>query len=161
MSPEIQTANDLRMFETMQPGPTSIQIEALLGQFLLPGFFLESNPQTNGAIDCIVPDHSCKIHRSIVVILYIYKIKIGKLFILFNIYYDAGFSRHMKGELRMSDSDNDKRKSHIIFRLLHKPIPNDPALRVNLERTLSDRLLKRTSLRPVTEESDHPVRSSG
>jgi len=33
LSPEIQTANDLRMKKTMQPGPTSVQVKALLGLF--------------------------------------------------------------------------------------------------------------------------------
>jgi hypothetical protein len=36
LSPEIQTANDLWTIETMQPGPTSIQVEALLGLFPVP-----------------------------------------------------------------------------------------------------------------------------
>jgi len=35
LSPEIQSANDRRTIKTTQPGPTGVQIEALLGLFLV------------------------------------------------------------------------------------------------------------------------------
>jgi hypothetical protein len=43
LRPEIQTANDLRTNEIAQPGPTSVQIDALLG-LLLFGILMRPSP---------------------------------------------------------------------------------------------------------------------
>jgi hypothetical protein len=51
LSPGIQTANDLRTVETTQPGPTGVQIEALLG-LCLRGEDKRMQPGTAGLYPC-------------------------------------------------------------------------------------------------------------
>jgi hypothetical protein len=55
LNPEIQTANDCRMIKTTQPGPTGVQIEALLGQLPVHSLLYEMSSGTDYLFERIVP----------------------------------------------------------------------------------------------------------